>query len=375
MDKQTLNVLSTDTALNPSAEMSTSELVVESATEGLEDSSTMNLPDIFDFINATVGGVGVAGNLLVIFILAFSSKMKKNLPNLFIMSQSTVDTIVGVLLIGHTYFRLDDNRPTGLAGEIFCRIWISNGALWACIYVSIYNMLSMTCERYTAIVLPMWHNKHVTRKKGLVVICIVWSLILSIAVVHPIVSSKIVNGQCEVYSHWGSEESMIGFGVWIVFFLYIIPLAVIVYTYSHIWIVLKRNTGSEDAESHASGGRESAMKAARYNVIKLCLYVNIAYVFCFTMNTIIYTSLAVGLEFANMNFNSISYHLSVVFVFVNSCIYPFVYVIKYAEFQQAIKSLFCCRWRSQMNESIASMTSMSHVATVDDNFAKGDGHV
>jgi len=61
------------------------------------------------------------------------------------------------------------------------------------------------------------------------------------------------------------------------------------------------------------------------------------FIVCWTPNEILILLSFLGGY--NLDFTSWYYHLTVVLVFINSCINPFIYAIKYHEFQQAARRL------------------------------------
>ena len=67
-----------------------------------------------------------------------------------------------------------------------------------------------------------------------------------------------------------------------------------------------------------------------------------------------------------VNFNSGFYHFTVIAVFCNSCVNPFLYVIKYSTFQRAAKVLFCCRDDTELNAVMAAYTVSTYTTNTTD---------
>ena len=279
-----------------------------------------------------VGSIGISGNCIVLLLLSFSPRLKRNIPNQFIAFQSTIDIFVGILLIATTLHRPTD-LPEGLAGEIVCRVWLSNGLLWACILMSLYNMLTMTVERYVAIVYSFWHSIHVTRFRAAIFVFVFMLLLFVIMMINPVITCAVINGQCSLYTEQISELWGYIFSFWILLFILVFPILLMIFCYARIWCELSI---SQTQASATPNGAERVTTAQR-NVIRTILFVNIAYVLCVSMNVVMVFKNEL---FGGIDFAGIPYNISVILVFLNSSINPFLYCLSYKPFQQALKMCF-----------------------------------
>jgi hypothetical protein len=136
-------------------------------------------------------------------------------------------------------------------------------------------------------------------------------------------------------------------GVLNFFITYVLPMAIMAYCYTKIAFTLR-------ARVQPASQAGNTMSRARRNIIKTLVIVCICFVLCWTWNEVLYILFFLGYP---VNFGSSFYHFTVVAVFCNSCINPFIYIIKYEQFQVGFKRLVCgLLRRDQVDESIGSQT-------------------
>ena len=93
----------------------------------------------------------------------------------------------------------------------------------------------------------------------------------------------------------------------------------------------------------------SAANTAGCNAVVTSLLVCCGFVVCWTPNVIIYLLSLFGY---NVDFGSWLYHFTLVLVFTNSCINPFIYAAKYREFQQGVRRLISQLTKNQQQQSM-----------------------
>ena len=78
---------------------------------------------------------------------------------------------------------------------------------------------------------------------------------------------------------------------------------------------------------------------ARRNTIKTLLIVAYCFIICWSQNTILYFMYNCGYD---INFNTAYYEFTILMVFINCTVNPFIYLINYRDYQEALKTLFYC---------------------------------
>ena len=80
----------------------------------------------------------------------------------------------------------------------------------------------------------------------------------------------------------------------------------------------------------------STFDNVKRNVIKTLIIVSSAFVVCWTCNQMFMLFYFIGVR---VDFSGWFYYLSVIMVYSNSCINPFVYAVKYKQIQNSFKRL------------------------------------
>jgi len=92
--------------------------------------------------------------------------MRDRITNLYIINQSLIDATVAMFLSLTTLLQ-DDNRtltPGNWADEALCRLWFTKMPLWGMLVSSTYSLVSLTLERFLAVVYPLRHRAWCSRR-------------------------------------------------------------------------------------------------------------------------------------------------------------------------------------------------------------------
>ncbi len=123
-----------------------------------------------------------------------------------------------------------------------------------------------------------------------------------------------------------------------------------------IKMLTKRITGDTlgaTAGSQKSGTanevEENKFERARKNTLKTLIIVACCFVICYIQNQILFFMSNLGYQ---VDWDSTYYHFTVLMMFLNSTINPFIYTITYNDYQVALRE-FCCgsQSRSDGNQS------------------------
>ena len=159
-----------------------------------------------------------------------------------------------------------------------------------------------------------------------------------------------ISHECLLYTYWPSHLFSSAFGVFLIFIQFIIPLIILVYCYGRIvWNLSKRigsYLNSYDSWSHSKASTTETVvnsssndkfQLARKNTIKTFLLVGIFFIICWSNNQVYYLMYNLGFE---VDWNSTYYQFTVLMVFLNCTINPFIYLAKYRDYQIALMKLF-----------------------------------
>ena len=146
------------------------------------------------------------------------------------------------------------------------------------------------------------------------------------------------------------------FGMFIVSVEFIVPLVILVYCYGRILWIIKARIGSKMG---ADNKQATKFELARNNVIKTLFIVVFFFFICILGTEVILIFYSLGFE---VDWNSGYYKFTVIMLFLNCTINPFIYLINYKDFQKALtRQIHCRRPRHGSNLDITGSTISTSV--------------
>lgn len=318
----------------------------------------------FDTLNVVIiiGCLGIVANLFAIVVICSYRKMRKRPVSQLIVSQSAVDLVTSVFLVVYhiLFIQWHFKSPhTGLAGQLYCKLWFNGIWHWGFMMSSTYNLLAVTLERYLMIVYPMYHKNAFTVKKTTALIVITWFIGPVFKIAWAVPSSGIRDTFCLPYALWPSDLIASVYGITSVTVDFFLPTILLTYMYARMTLVLGRRANLGQVAPLGEIGPLTAAQRnkarAQRNVVKTLVIVVACFILCSISNAVFYTiyniwevEIATDLHFS-----------TVVLVYINTCINPFVYIFQFKDFQAAMKSLFRCTTRVKIGQAASSNTETS----------------
>ena len=286
----------------------------------------------------TIGCLGLMGNMCVLIVMIKQPKMRKKFQNMFIMNQSCIDFCAASFIVGQGVFPSSGSGLSGLGDELLCSLWLTRAPLWSMLMSSTYNLLFLTGERYFAIVHPLYHKNNCTEIKIKLCMLAAWLIGPVYNLAYEVPTTKIIDGECYPFSIWPSSMTQRIVGVLTFLLQYFLPLVVISACYTRMALMVHSRV--VPMVTQASGGVVPAinpkMVRARKNIIKTLVIVSICFILCWTSNEFFILLYFLGHP---TDFSGSFYHFTVVAVFTNCCVNPFIYAAKYEEFQTGLRHL------------------------------------
>ena len=283
-----------------------------------------------------IAALGIIGNLMVIFVMVKSPAMRNTYTNILILNQSSIDFVASILILLTTITRKPVHDLSGVAGELYCRLWLTDLPLWSLLISSSYSLMALTLERYMSIVHPITHFNWFSKRKVLVIAVVAWSPGFVLNSFFIILTSRVVDGRCKsvaffVNDFWRRTAGVITFVI-----QYLVPTLCFITCYSRIYLYLRRRV---EAEAQASGNAAAAEKArVRRNVLKTLVIIVVCYIVCNSWNQFTFLAFNFG---APLDYTSTFYHFTVIMMFANCCINPVVYTVQYQRYRTEFMKLFC----------------------------------
>ena len=310
------------------------------------NSSNFNI----NIVYLSIGLLGMLGNTVVICVMMRSPTLRRKSTNILILNQSLIDSCAAAFVIAHAMLRNLSLGTDRVTQDIFCRLLKSSLPMWGLFVSSTYNLIAMTLDRYLALVHPIVHRNRCSRKIIYVNMALVWVFGLGWQSSYTIPTSGLSeSGKCIIYEMYPSLQIQMFMGILVVTLQYFIPLFIIIFAYTSIALVLRRGlkiSGGNDAHG-TSQTREQLMLEASKKVFKILLTVSVPFVVCWSPNQILYIMYNFGVP---VDFESTLFHFSIVLAFLNCCINPIIYCLRYEEFQQELRRQVKC-WKTVSSET------------------------
>lgn len=137
------------------------------------------------FFLSTLTFVTILGNLIVIFFILITRKLRRNITNCFIASLASADLLLGAVVMPFAivdqmkYMEMERLAEAVKSyfvmwpyGRAWCDIWHAFDVLSST--ASILNICLISIERYIALSNPFKYQSRMTQLRSMLLICLVW---------------------------------------------------------------------------------------------------------------------------------------------------------------------------------------------------------
>ena len=84
------------------------------------------------FVYVAISVIGFLNNGFVILVMAKYKVMLKGVTNIYILNQSLIDGVISIFAFFSFIYDDEGYKPmAGLAGELKCRLWVTNYPVWS----------------------------------------------------------------------------------------------------------------------------------------------------------------------------------------------------------------------------------------------------
>ena len=157
---------------------------------------------------------------------------------------------------------------------------------------------------------------------------------------------------------WEHPAIQQAWGILTALLQYFIPLgAMMICYYQMIAMIRKKPFGSEeggDKENKVKSQRDEKMARASRNILKTLILVCAAFATCWVNNQVYFLMFNLGYP---VDFNGTYFHFTVIMVFLNCCINPFIYALQYHPFQKQFHYLFCLCCKKETPSAVRGSVS------------------
>ncbi|KAI0242710.1 hypothetical protein LSAT2_011785, partial [Lamellibrachia satsuma] len=287
---------------------------------------------------ALIASIGIIGNAVTIVVIAQCSKMRNKFSNILILNQCSIDLATSLFMLVSKTITFSDGNLSGLGGELYCRFWLTEFLLWSLMISSSYNLMVLTLERCVRVVHPLFHHKFLSKAKILAFAAAAWWPGPILMLCFHVPTSGVIDGHCAFIHPYVNESWMKARGVVLFVMQYLLPITVFITCYIRMFMRLR----TQVHQLAPSIGNEAACQKARArrNLLTTLFAVVVGYLVCNSFNQLTYLASSFG---APVDFSSYYYNFTVIAMFSNCCINPFVYALRYEVYQKELRKLFCNR--------------------------------
>ena len=289
---------------------------------------------MFQVLYIVIPGFGLPGNLLAIIVMTSSADIRRKPVNMFMIHQSIIDFCACLVLMLTKMYDTIDITQSHVLQVFLCRIWVTNNALWGLVNCSINNLVFLTLERFWATKKPLQYNPDAVRQRLPYIFLLAW--LLGIGTYLPkMTTSRIIDGRCIPYVDVHSDTIMSLLMPYYFGLATVIPTTVMIYCYISIGITLRKSALFQKS----SDEQPQSMKLGRaqMNLYQTCVLLMVVFVLCNSVHAAGFVLYTIGYY---DSLNNDYYRVSVLFVILNSCLNPYIYSVRYREFQDQLKVLF-----------------------------------
>ena len=286
------------------------------------------------FLGAYVvlGFVMFVGNTFCCAVFLNSTQLRNCYMNIFLVSLGVADILAALFVIpGHCafctscskdyIFNMLDKQTCRFLDGVKDYIWLA----------SVLSLLGITYDRYLAVIEPLRYHSKMTTRTVVTILLITWLLPLPCSFIKPILNAVNVDFLTD------GSHSESAFDVAVVISLVILPMAVLIIVNVSITKAIKKQLRRVACGKSARNRAEDYKpKENRAKTIS-CLIVVLVFLVCwFPRSLLNFMFLCKILHFKGLKLLE---KISLVFLFLQSSVNPFLYSFYRRDFRQAAKKL------------------------------------
>ncbi|XP_029038588.1 RYamide receptor-like isoform X2 [Osmia bicornis bicornis] len=232
---------------------------------------------IIYFFYSTVFVVALTGNGLVCYVVHSSPRMK-TVTNFFIVNLAFGDILMALFCIPPSFISIFILQYWPFGEELCPTV---NYLQAVSVLVSAYTLVAISIDRYIAIMWPL--RPRLSKRQAQLLILGVWILAMvisfPIAVVSKLSQPSLRYERCNQYvclEVWPSMENRYYYSIALLVLQYVIPIMVLVFTYTSIAVMVwgKRPPGE------AENVRDQRMARSKRKMVKMMVTVVIVFTIC-----------------------------------------------------------------------------------------------
>uniref|UniRef100_A0A8C3WV21 Melatonin receptor type 1A n=1 Tax=Catagonus wagneri TaxID=51154 RepID=A0A8C3WV21_9CETA len=187
--------------------------------------------------------VDVLGNLLVI-LSVYRNKKLRNAGNIFVVSLAVADLLVAVYPYPLVLASIFNNGWH--LGHLHCQL--SGFLMGLSVIGSVFNITGIAVNRYCYICHGLKYDRWYSHKNSLCYVSLIWALTL--VAILPNLCAGTLRYDPRIYSCTFAQSVSSAYTVAVVLFHFLLPMAVVVFCYLRIWVLVLQVRWRVKPENH-----------------------------------------------------------------------------------------------------------------------------
>jgi len=291
--------------------------------------------------------VATAGNALVLYAL-FASKQHKKL--ILIVHQNIIDLFTSSATLLIYLLKFCNIYLTGALGYVLCAFLLGESLIWSGTFSSVINLIIITIERYLKVVHPVWSKNKLKKWMIYSAMVFAWIVPFIACVVGRLPTAYVMDGMCHLLQTYVSNAARTVYLFWQFLSFYVITLAIFVFCYWRILVVVRRQARVMAGHSAAgSSAGQAQSNQIQTNVIKTMVLVSALYAISWT--PVYIASMILYLTPYAMDWRAMYYGVTFIafsYMFTN----PVVYATKFDPVKQVLLHMLPFKKTNQGNSGV-----------------------
>ncbi|XP_006821029.1 galanin receptor 2b-like [Saccoglossus kowalevskii] len=304
--------------------------------------------------------LGIGGNFIVCLVILRIKKLH-TLTNYFLLHQSAIDLLATVVFIVTFLVPEYHIESYSVHSTLYCKLIWSEYLYWALMLLSSLNLSALSLERYFGIVHPIKHHNNFNIQKIKLIFVIEWLFsFIYLSYWTVLCDSRgeycVISSKNEFWSKVGTFFDS--------FFLNIMPLGIMLFSYIKIFGALKNRVKPEEIKSSSQDKDNKKTinhwDRAKRNVVRTLCIVFVSFAICWFPSTVYDLLYVFGVP---LNYDDTFYLIAVLFALFNMCVNPVIYTLQYEQFRKGLKQVFLCNKSNQPggNSTVATTSSQHNI--------------
>lgn len=278
---------------------------------------------------------GILGNALVLMVL-LRPRHKRSSTDTLIANLALADLMTCLAVTPLPIAHAVNIVPESLAGYIFCTFVHIPFFLLLSTVASILTLMTISIERFVAVVHPYTFDRAFTPKKTLTIIGTIWAFSIVLNIYHFLIITP-KDGECIVM--FPSETVQVVLGVAIFFCRYCFPTTVMVVCHILTIRELLRKNKHIVRSSWCRSSRRTRLVRVRRRVVATLFAIIIVFIVCWTPDQLFFLFCNLGVIKRSYIFGETHRNL-LLLGFITSISNIIIYAAMNPKFRQALRNMF-----------------------------------